>query len=139
LDEFNFKDRATGRRQVYCKDCSSQYVREHYIRHRDYYVRKAMIRNRLRRHDLLDQLLDYLRAHPCVDCGEVDPVVLEFDHIDPSTKNWDIANTIKDGLGWCTIEAEIAKCVVRCANCHRRRTAQQFGWYRLIHARVSRP
>ena len=26
------------------------------------------------------------------------------------------------------VEAEIAKCELRCANCHRRRTAQQFDW-----------
>ena len=29
---------------------------------------------------------------------------------------------------WPTVEAEIAKCDIRCANCHRRRTAAQFNW-----------
>jgi hypothetical protein len=26
---------------------------------------------------------------------------------------------------WMAVEREIAKCVVRCANCHRRRTVRQ--------------
>ena len=29
---------------------------------------------------------------------------------------------------WSALELEIAKCDVRCANDHRRRTAAQFGW-----------
>ena len=32
---------------------------------------------------------------------------------------------------WSSIEEEIAKCEVRCANCHRQRTALQFGWPKL--------
>jgi hypothetical protein len=32
------------------------------------------------------------------------------------------------------LKAEIAKCQVRCANCHRRRTAAQFGWWRSLGA-----
>ncbi len=129
---FNFKRRVDGRLQVYCRDCSRAYIREHYTANREYYVRKASLRNRRLRNELLDRVLEYLRAHPCVDCGEADPVVLEFDHIDPSVKAWDVAEKLKAAPAWRTIEAEIAKCVVRCANCHRRRTAQQFGWRRLV-------
>ena len=29
---------------------------------------------------------------------------------------------------WNAILVEIAKCDIRCANCHRRRTASQYGW-----------
>src|SRR5947209_10694251 len=137
--EFNFKNRARGRRHSHCKSCSRALVRDHYSRNTEYYVNKAVARNRLRRRALLDRLVAYLQAHPCVDCGEDDPVVLDFDHIDPATKKFDIAAMIKDAWGWRTIEAEIAKCAVRCANCHRRRTALQFGWYRLASARSLAP
>ena len=37
----------------------------------------------------------------------------------------------RGGLSWDVVEAEIGKCEVRCANCHRRRTAVQLGAYRL--------
>ena len=139
VSDFNFKDRARGRLQLYCKSCSRQYVQDHYRRNKPYYVNKAMARNRVHRRELFDRLLAYLRCHPCVDCGEGDPVVLDFDHVDAASKSWNIADKVADGCAWRTIEAEIAKCVVRCANCHRRRTARQFGWYRLLSTQVSAP
>jgi hypothetical protein len=137
--DFNFKNRASGRLHSHCKSCSRALVRDHYSRNTEYYVTKAVARNRTRRRALLDRLVTYLQSHPCVDCGEDDPVVLDFDHVDPAKKEFDIASMIKDAWGWRRIEAEIAKCAVRCANCHRRRTARQFGWYRLVSARSLAP
>ncbi len=72
-------------------------------------------------------LLAYLATHPCVDCGERDVVCLEFDHVS-GEKVRNIANMIGE-YSWTTIEAEIAKCEVRCANCHRRKTAKQHGYW----------
>jgi hypothetical protein len=130
--EFKFKDRATGRRQPYCRQCSREYGRLHYQRTTAYYVRKAMMRQPLERRAVHEKVLAYLRSHPCVDCGETHPVVLDFDHIDPATKRMEIGRMLLLPWSWRTIQAEIAKCAVRCANCHRRRTARQFGWYRLL-------
>jgi hypothetical protein len=75
------------------------------------------------------RVYDYLLTHPCVDCGESDPVVLEFDHVS-GEKRSDIANWIMSGRSWRTILSEIEKCEVRCANCHRRVTARRFGTWR---------
>jgi len=73
---------------------------------------------------------EYLSNNPCVDCGESDPIVLEFDHIDPSTKSFKISRRISGSTtSWKRIYEEILKCEIRCANCHRRRTAQQFNYY----------
>ena len=138
VEAFNFKSRATGKRQVYCRECSRQYVREHYARNAAYYCAKARARN----HDVgkfvREMLLAYLAEHPCVDCGESDVVVLDFDHTDPSTKRLEVALLVRKRHGWKPIKAEIDKCEVRCANCHRRRTARQFGWYRLRNANADR-
>jgi hypothetical protein len=59
---------------------------------------------------------EYLFTHPCVDCWEDDPVVLEFDHRDPTAKKGLVGQMSRS-----TVRAEIEKCDVRCANCHRRR------------------
>ena len=52
-------------------------------------------------------------------------MVLEFDHIDRRTKRKDISLLVQGGYPLATIEADIAKCVVRCANDHRRRTVEE--------------
>lgn len=67
----------------------------------------------------------YLQQHPCVDCGEDDIRVLEFDHIDPSQKDFTISRGVADGRGLKSIKAEVEKCEVRCCNCHRLRTILQ--------------
>lgn len=66
-----------------------------------------------------------------MDCGENDPIVLDFDHIDENDKSYSISDMLKQRFAWSKIELEIKKCEVRCANCHRRRTAKQFAWYKL--------
>jgi 5-methylcytosine-specific restriction endonuclease McrA len=73
------------------------------------------------------RLLGYLREHPCVGCGETNLVVLEFDHL--RDKRWNIASMIVGGFPWSTIESEIAKCQILCANCHRIKTARERGYY----------
>lgn len=78
------------------------------------------------------RLLKYLSENPCVDCGEPDPVVLHFDHRDPEAKEYNVSKMI--GSPWERILEEIGKCDVRCANCHVRRTAKQFGWYSRLAA-----
>lgn len=73
-------------------------------------------------------LLDYLTEHPCVDCGESDLVVLDFDHV-RGIKKFNIASS-RGSHCLETLKEEVAKCEIRCANCHRRKTAKQFGWAR---------
>ena len=51
---------------------------------------------------------------------ESDPVVLEFDHL--RDKRWNISHMATGNFPWITIESELVKCEVRCANCHRRKT-----------------
>lgn len=71
---------------------------------------------------------DYLLAHPCVRCGEKDPVVLSFDHI--RGKKFSVSFLVSRNRGWDIIEAEIKKCQILCHNCHARKTAKDRNWYK---------
>ena len=57
----------------------------------------------------------------CVDCGSTDQ--LEFDHVDPAAKEFTISS--KFTRGWARLVDELAKCELRCAPCHRKRSAAQ--------------
>jgi hypothetical protein len=81
-----------------------------------------------RRQRLQTLVLEYLLEHPCVDCGETDPIVLEFDHLRDKVAN--ISSMINVRRPWQAIVEEIAKCDVVCANCHRRRTAMRINSFR---------
>ena len=87
-------------------------------------------RNRRVRGEHQERLATYLLEHPCVDCGEADLRVLDLDHDDPSQKTENVGRLVTLSLPWSTVLAEIEKCSVRCANCHRRRTADAFKWWR---------
>lgn len=76
-------------------------------------------------------VFEYKKAHPCVDCGESDPVVLDFDHV-TGVKVMSIARLLGNKHTIESLLEEIAKCEMRCANCHRRKTVKQFGHYRYI-------
>lgn len=131
ISQFNYKNREKELLQAHCKNCSRANVRSHYERNKEYYTSKARTRNLTIRQEIQTRLLTYLSTHACVDCGESDPVVLDFDHIDGEKKSANIADMLKNRRSWSRIELEITKCTVRCANCHRRRTAKQFAWYKL--------
>lgn len=75
--------------------------------------------------------LAYLLEHPCLDCGERDPIVLEFDHV-RGKKESNVATLIHNTASIKRIQAEIAKCEVVCANCHRRRTAVTQNWDKAV-------
>lgn len=84
--------------------------------------------NKERKREIRQWVMDYLKEHPCIDCGESDPIVLEFDH--RSDKIMEVSGMIREGYSIPKIEEEIAKCDIRCANCHRRKTARDFDWYK---------
>jgi len=87
---------------------------------KDLYVAQKKHRIKVR-----GELFAFLSAKACVDCGEKDPVVLEFDHRNPQNKFKPIARMLSGHYSWNSLKKEIAKCDVRCANCHRRKSYVQ--------------
>ena len=123
LSDFNRNRKTRDGRQDSCRECNKAYHYAHWDRH------MAQIRARTKRvrQEARAFIVDYLRAHPCVDCGETDIVVLEFDHLRDKKAN--VSYFIRTGE-IARMKAEIDKCEVVCANCHRRRTSQRGAWYR---------
>ena len=75
----------------------------------------------------------YLLTHPRAQCGESDPVVLEFHHV--GGKDMAISEMITRVSSVDRLKEELEKTMVLCANCHRRITAQERGWFRSKHMR----
>jgi hypothetical protein len=130
LAEFLIKNASTGARVSYCTPCRHEYSREHYQKNVAAYVAKAKRQAAIDRPLNRAYVLAFLATHPCVDCGERDPVVLEFDHRDPAAKRSEVGRLIHSST-INRVREEIERCDVRCGNCHRIRTARQFGSYRL--------
>ena len=112
--------------QHYCRDCHRKSVVESQRNHRDAYLRRFQRHNERKRNENRRLIFEYLKVHPCVDCGEADITVLDFDH--QRDKQSSISRLVMANKPWADILLEIEKCEIRCANCHRRRTAEQFGW-----------
>ena len=125
--EFGIKSQKTGLRQTWCRDCARAYGREHYRRDRAPYLDRSRARRREERPRIVAAVAEYLRLHPCVDCGETDIVLLDFDHRDPAMKVAPVSR-LSHWASMNIVFAEIAKCDVRCGNCHRTKTAAQRNW-----------
>jgi hypothetical protein len=127
LEDFHRNRRRDGL-QVRCKPCNVEINKRWYREHPEARPERMDEYARQRKELRQAQVLDYLLTHPCVDCGESDPVVLEFDHLRDKVAN--VSAMASSKRPWAVILEEISKCEVVCANCHRRRTAQRLRSFR---------
>lgn len=82
---------------------------------------KANARNRARNAAWCDRIAAIKLESGCVDCGYNEyPEALDWDHRPDEVKVFSVGTA---RLAWHRIEAEMAKCDIVCANCHRHRTA----------------
>ena len=105
-----------------CKICKSQYNKKHYLENKQKYVDKAKRNNRRYKARNREFVYQYLLTHPCVDCGESNPVRLEFDHF--RDKKGNTSDLTKQACSLNRLREEMVKCDVRCASCHREKTAR---------------
>ena len=115
--EFNWKI-MNVKRQCNCKHCQCAYTKEHYKNNPQPYKNRARKRAKVG----AARILEYLKTHPCIDCGETDPVVLEFDHLE--NKEFTLTSKRARSLKNESWLIEVAKCEIRCSNCHKKRHAK---------------
>ncbi len=103
--------------QTYCVPCRREYRRNHYLQNKAYYFRK--VREQEAR---CKRMIRAAKARPCTDCGiQYAPWQMDYDHVKGS-KRMGLACKGSSTFTLRSVRAEIAKCEVVCANCHRDRT-----------------
>jgi len=128
-EESAWRRKERNQRDSFCRACRSAYGKEHYAANRQQYVDRARVQKKKLALERTIYLIAFFKTHPCVECGEGDPVVLEFDHL--HDKLFDIGHALSS-RSWKSILSEMQKCDVVCANCHRRRTARRRGTLRVM-------
>lgn len=131
LSSFNKTSASNDGHDWRCRECNKVNLKRYY--REDLEVRKSSRKSKKTLNNIKNRvwIYEYLENHPCP-CGENRPECLEFDHIDPSTKKANISEMLSKSLSLKTIQEEILKCQVLCANCHRLKTAEQFGYYKYV-------
>lgn len=123
-DRFSWKVKGKIK-QSKCRSCSRMYSKSHYKDNSDQYKSKNLkVRDRNKAF-----IIKYLKSQVCIDCGIFDIRVLEFDHV-RGIKTKSISQMIQDGYSLLSLQKEINKCDIRCANCHRIKTNNQLGWFK---------
>ena len=95
-------------------------VRKHYHRHKEYYTARNKVRKTSRR-----EFVNSLKISGCSRCPEKHVACLEFHHLDPSQKDITLSMSATNGWSFERIEKEAAKCILLCANCHRKEHYEQ--------------
>jgi hypothetical protein len=106
----NFSKKYT-RFQGFCKSCHSNYRRQHYLKNREKYIKKAKNRTR----NFRDWWKLYKSQFKC-SCGEDHPACIHFHHPNDD-KELGVSQLVTNGNKE-KLMLEIAKCVPLCANCH---------------------
>lgn len=136
ISEFFTRDKQTGRLHAQCKMCyrehRASYYISHYAKYRAAYLLRAKTRRERLRLEFRKNIYGYMSTQACAQCGIADIRVLELDHLDPKTKRFTISQAVKLGYSWNDVLAEIKKCQILCANCHKIKTAQQSNWYKAL-------
>jgi hypothetical protein len=130
VSDFNRNRTTRDGLQASCQTCMRAYQAAHYANHRERHIARVRQDNARRKAAAAAELQAYLRTHPCVGCGTTDVRVLEFDHRQGEAKRANVSAMVGMGLPWERVLQEIAKCDVRCANCHRIMTITRGGHFR---------
>ena len=110
-----------------CKEHRREYVKQHYRENKDKYIAKAVKSNKAYGERNRQWLIGYLRTKEWVDCGNTDIEVLQFDHRVREEKTKMVYKFLHSNLA--RLQEEVAKCDIRCANCHMKRSRRQMGWW----------
>jgi hypothetical protein len=128
FDEFNKRSGVKDGLQPNCRICSNERFKKWALENKDRLSKKRKESRKQTRLEQQQKIWNYLKDRCCVDCFESRLPCLDFDHV--RGKKLRNISEMCGRYSWNTIEAEIKKCEIRCANCHRIRTAKKQDWYK---------
>ena len=112
--EFSINENKKDKLNAECKECQKKYFKQYYKNNKEKCV-KAVIQNNFSKRAFFDNLKI---KSGCDHCGYKDhPAALQFHHIDPKTKTFNIGSNYH--LPIDIVQQEIDKCIILCANCHK--------------------
>ena len=100
------------------KEDQASASKRHYEANKDKVKSRTLKRNKKQNYKNRRYIAFVKSLSECVDCGESNAVVLEFDHV-RGVKKSNVSDMANQSYSFKTIQEEIDKCEVRCANCHR--------------------
>jgi hypothetical protein len=128
-EEFSWRFKSLGRRDGTCKECRKIYNQAYFNGPaKERHLEQVRERKQQAREYAREYVLNYLTTHPCETCGESDVRVLEFHHT--GEKDQTISKMVGEGFSVERIQKELEKTIVLCANCHRKLTVEERGWFR---------
>ena len=92
--------------------------KRHYEANKEKIKKRTVKRNKNQRKKHREYVYEIKSRSKCVDCGETNPIMLDFDHV-RGKKILCISDMMRGAYGIDSIKKEINKCEVRCSNCHR--------------------
>lgn len=119
-----------------CKDCNIEqplccYTKNGKQKGVQYYRHQCTAcytkQKRERRKKINDWYIGYKKSKKCECCGIDDFRVLEFHHIESTTKECNVSDAVKSAWSKHRILKEMKKCKILCANCHRIETWNEYA------------
>ncbi len=125
LEEFGKKKNSL---QSWCRSCNTLYQQQWYMANREKHKTGVRVSAARIKANMRKWMFAYFADKACVDCGNTDYRVFQFDHVQ-GVKHTEVSDMIRRGYALEKIISEIAKCEIRCANCHTIKTGYSANWW----------
>ena len=116
ITEFRNNKKAKDGKAASCKVCADRMSATSNAKRPGHKYRVA----KLRRKNMILEWRQWKQQQGCMCCSETEAVCLELHHLDPTEKEENLSDIVRRGWSWERVMKEAAKCVVLCANCHRK-------------------
>jgi len=117
IAKFQIKNKKTKQRYACCRPCRLEEKKKYYCNNKKKFYRW----NKDQRKRIKEKINNLKQILGCSSCKENMPYCLVFHHL--SDKDQEISKMLANNLGKEKLAFEISKCIVLCANCHRKHHA----------------